>query len=29
MVARMDLTLCRFRERIRAGELLTEPGFTV
>jgi ABC-type lipoprotein export system ATPase subunit len=29
MVARMDLTLCRFRERIRAGELLTEPGFSV
>ena len=29
MVARMDLTLCRFRERIRAGELLTEQGFTV
>jgi len=29
MVARMDLTLCRFRERIRAGELLTEPGFMV
>jgi len=29
MVARMDLTLCRFRERIRAGELLTEPGFTI
>jgi ABC-type lipoprotein export system ATPase subunit len=29
MVARMDLTLCRFRERIRAGELLTEPGFVI
>lgn len=29
MVARMDLTLCRFRERIRAGELLTEQGFPV
>jgi ABC-type lipoprotein export system ATPase subunit len=29
MVARIDLTLCRFRERIRAGELLTEQGFTV
>jgi len=29
MVARMDLTLCRFRERIRAGELLTEPGYLV
>jgi ABC-type lipoprotein export system ATPase subunit len=29
MVARMDLTLCRFRERIRAGELLTEPGYTL
>jgi len=28
MVARMDLTLCRFRERIRAGELLTEQGYT-
>jgi ABC-type lipoprotein export system ATPase subunit len=27
MVARIDLTLCRFRERIRAGELLTEQGF--
>jgi len=29
MVARLDLTLCRFRERIRAGELLTEQGFSV
>ncbi len=29
MVSRMDLTLCRFRERIRAGELLTENGFPV
>lgn len=29
MVARMDLTLCRFRERIRTGELLTEQGFPV
>jgi hypothetical protein len=29
MVARLDLTLCRFRERIRAGELLTEPGYPV
>lgn len=29
MVARMDVTLCRFRERIRAGELLTEQGFPV
>lgn len=29
MVARLDLTLCRFRERIRAGELLTGPGFMV
>lgn len=29
MVARIDLTLCRFRERIRAGELLTEQGFSV
>jgi ABC-type lipoprotein export system ATPase subunit len=29
MVARMDLTLCRFRERIRAGELLTEQGYQV
>ena len=29
MVARMDLTLCRFRERIRAGELLTEEGYLV
>jgi len=29
MVARMDLTLCRFRERIRAGELLTEQGFSL
>ncbi|MCK9580078.1 MAG: ATP-binding cassette domain-containing protein [Methanoregula sp.] len=29
MVSRMDVTLCRFRERIRAGELLTEQGFPV
>jgi len=29
VVARMDLTLCRFRERIRAGELLTEEGFRI
>jgi ABC-type lipoprotein export system ATPase subunit len=29
MVARMDVTLCQFRERIRAGELLTEQGFPV
>jgi ABC-type lipoprotein export system ATPase subunit len=29
MVSRMDLTLCRFRERIRAGELLTEKGSAV
>jgi ABC-type lipoprotein export system ATPase subunit len=29
MVARIDLTLCRFRERIRAGELLTEQGYMV
>jgi len=29
MVGRIDLTLCRFRERIRAGELLTEQGFPV
>lgn len=29
MVARMDATLCRFRERIRAGELLTEQGSPV
>jgi ABC-type lipoprotein export system ATPase subunit len=29
MVARMDVTMCRFRERIRSGELLTEQGFSV
>ena len=29
MVGRMDVTLCRLRERIRAGELLTEQGFPI
>jgi ABC-type lipoprotein export system ATPase subunit len=29
MVERIDVTLCLFRERIRAGELLVEQGFTV
>ena len=29
MVARIDLTMCRLRERIRAGELLTEQGYLV